>query len=485
MNEESPLVFPKRADKQRISDYEHYDDLYKGEHYRAFTIKADKAFTEKYAKLRYVVANFAGLMSRVMADMLFGERIVFDAEDKTNQKWLDGLLEENEFVAQCYESALINSRRGDDIFKLRVGARENIPGAKSTVIIEQVTAAIYFPVLDTSSSRNTSKEDILAWNFRQNGNDYIHKETHRPGYIFHEIFRYDKSAGKLISPEDVTLFGFKPLEETKVSYSLVVHVPNVRDGSGYFGTSDYQDLGPLFFALNNRITKIDNILDKHSDPILAVPPGVIDENGSIKKEALGMFEVDNENPGFNKPEYIVWNANLEAAFKEVDKIVEMLFMFSEISQDAMGVGQTGGQAESGRALKFKLLRTIAKRNRKKIYYDSAIKKLLLIAMELGKAHGIEINGVKVSKPERITIDWGDGVINDETEMVDNSVKRIDAGISSRADEISRLDGVSPDDAKKKVVEIDKESTINLPPQPGEKSTKPEVPDPTQPVVAGK
>jgi hypothetical protein len=420
-----------------------------------------------------------------MADMLFGERIVFDAEDKTNQKWLDGLLDENEFLSQCYESALINSRRGDDIFKLRVGARENIPGAKSTIIIEQVTAAIYFPVLDTSSSRNTPKEDILAWNFRQNGNDYIHKETHRPGYIFHEIFRYDKATGKLVSPEDVTQFGFKPVEETKVNYSLIVHVPNVRDGSGYFGTSDYQDLGPLFFALNNRITKIDNILDKHSDPILAVPPGVIDENGSIKKEALGMFEVDNENPGFNKPEYIVWNANLESAFKEVDKIVEMLFMFSEISQDAMGVGQTGGQTESGRALKFKLLRTIAKRNRKKIYYDSAIKKLLLRAMELGKAHGIEINGVKVSKPERITIDWGDGVINDETEMVENSVKRIEAGISSRADEISRLDGVSPDDAKKKVVEIDKEGAINLPPQPGEKSTKPEVPDSTQPIAAGK
>jgi hypothetical protein len=135
----------------------------------------------------------------------------------------------------------------------------------------------------------------------------------------------------------------------------------------------------------------------------------------------------------------------------------------------MGMSKDGGQAESGRALKFKLLRTIAKRNRKKIYYDIALKKIIETAMELGKAWGIEIDGVKVSTPEKPSIDWGDGVINDETEATENSNKRIEAGTLSRADAIARLDGVSPDDAKKKVVEIDKEGAVSLPPAPGEKT----------------
>jgi len=65
-----------------------------------------------------------------------------------------------------------------------------------------------------------------------------------------------------------------------------------------------------------------------------------------------MFEMDEAG---NKPEYIVWNANLDSAMKEIDKMVEFLFMFSETSPDALGLGK-GGQAESGRALKMKLLR---------------------------------------------------------------------------------------------------------------------------------
>lgn len=462
MQDENPLSYPKQADKIRISDYEHYDQLYFGNHYKAFAIKADKGFTDRYAQLRYIAANFAGLMSRVMADMLFGEKIVFDVKDKQNQGWVSGLIDDNHLIAQLYESELGNSRRGDAVFKLRVGPAENSPTAKSTVIIEEITPAIYFPVLDISSARYVPKEDVLAWVFRQNGKSYLHKETHRPGYIFHEIYLYDEAKQMLIAAEDVTQFGFKPQEETKVTKSLIFHIPNVRDGN-YFGSSDYRDLEQLFFALNNRITKIDNILDKHSDPILAVPPGVIDEKGQVKKSALNMFVVDNENPGFNKPEYIVWNANLEGAFKEIDKIIEMLYMFSGISPaSTVGDDNGGGRAESGRALKFKLLATIRKRNQKKIYYDIAMKELLETAMELGKAWNIEIDGFRVATPEKPEIKWGDGVVNDEVEATDVAIKRVEAGLSSKADAISELDGLAPEDAAKKVKEIEKESSITVP-----------------------
>lgn len=475
---DNPLSFPKSADKPRLSAYDHYDKLYYGDHYKAFAIKADKGFTEKYAQLRYITANFAAIISRIMADMLFGEKITFDCTDKNNQKWLDGFIEDNHLVAQLYESELNNSRRGDAVFKLRVGPLENSPGAPSTVIVEEVPASIYFPVLDVSAARFTPKEDVLIWQFQQNGNSYLHKETHRPGFIFHEIYRYDPNKEQIIATEKASEFGFPDQEATGVNTSLIFHVPNFRDGD-FWGSSDYRDLEQLMFALNNRITKIDNILDKHSDPILAVPPGVIDETGQVKKEALNMFEVDNESSGFNKPEYIVWNANLESAFKEVDKLIDMLYMFSGIAPASTIGDQNGGQAESGRALKFKLLATIRKRNQKKIYYDIAIKEMLETAMELGKAHGISIDETTVAMPEKPEIDWGDGVINDTQEIIDQEVVRIEAGISGRADSIARIDGISPDAAAKKVKEIDKESAIVVPTldKPGAKPGAPAVPEP--------
>jgi hypothetical protein len=460
MNDETPLEFPKRADRARLEQYAHYDKLYAGEHFEAFSWKGEKEFTEKYNRLRYIVANFTGLASRVMADMLFGETVRVSLEDKQNQLFVDKLFEDNQLLTQLYESSLANSRRGDSLFKVRVGQRNpEVVGSPMTIIIEEFTPAIYFPAMDKMATRYVPLRDILAMTFEQNGRTYLHKEIHMPGYILNEVYGYEPAktpgtAGKIISTENPEQFGFKSTEETKVKSSLIFHIPNVRDGSGYFGTSDYKDLESLLFALNNRITKVDNILDKHSDPILAVPPGVLNEDGSVNRSALSLLEVDNENPGFNKPEYIVWNANLESAFTQIDKLVEMLFMFSEISAAGTTADKSGGQAESGRALKFRLLASIRKRNRKIRYYDQAIKDMIETALELAIAHGISIDGVKPVSVERPSIKWGDGIINDQVEQVDTAVKRVDAGLSTRADEIANLDDISPEKAKEKVKEID-------------------------------
>lgn len=460
---DGPLTFPKKADVLRANGYDYFDQLYFGKHYDAFSMKAMEGFSDQYSRLRYVAANFAGLMSRVMADFVFGDTLTVDMEN--NQEFIDALMDENQLKVQLYESALANSRRGDSVFKLRVGPRNiSDPDELPTIIIEETTPAIYYPVFSDQNARFTPSGDVLAWQFVQNGITYLHKETHTPGYITHEIFRYDPKQFKILGQENAADFGFQDIEETKVDRSLIFHIPNVRDGSGFFGTSDYFDLTPLFFALNNRITKVDNILDKHSDPILAVPPGVIDEQGKIKKEALGMFEVDSENPGFNKPEYIVWNANLDSAFKEIDQLIQFLFMFSEISAESAGVdkGTSGSKVESGRALKFKLLRTLAKRNRKRLYYDQAIKDMLETAQDLAIAWGISIEDNKITETERPKIDWGDGLIVDETEEVSIAVDKVEAGLSSRADAIARLDGITPLEAQDKVTEIDKENTSDLP-----------------------
>lgn len=470
--DEGKLVFPKKADRDRIAAYNENDKLYFGDHFAAFNIrgeKTDSKYPEVYRKLRYIVANFAGLMSRIIADMMFGESLVIDVKDEKLQNFIDDIMEDNQLTAQLYESELGNSRRGDACFKIRVGQRNpGILDSPMTIIIEEFTPAIYFPTLEQNMTRNVPKQDVVATVFLQEGQEYLHKEIHVPGQIFHEVYKYDSRNNKITATMNVVDFGFEPVEVTGVQRSLIFHIPNVRDGSGFYGTSDYQDVKSLFFALNNRITKTDNILDKHSDPILAVPEGVLDENGQVRKQALQMFEVDNQNPGFNKPEYIVWNANLDSAFKQIEKLVDMLFLFAEIAPASTGADQgsaKGGQAESGRALKFKLLSTIRKRNRKIVYYDQALKDMLETAQELAKANKVAINGYTPNKVERPTIKWGDGVLADEVEATDTAIKRVEAGLSSKADAIADLDGITPDEAKKKVKEIDDEATANMPPAP--------------------
>ena len=461
MEQENPLIWPRKPDQERINRYQHSDKLYYGNHYDAFSIKAKKGFEKRYEMLRYVTANFAKIVSNVMADMLFGEQLIVDVKNDKTQAYMNALIQQNDLISQLWESAVGNSRRGDAVFKLRVGKRHP-RDEKMSLIFEEFTPAQYFPAFGGDTARNVPLQDVIAHTFKSGNKTILHKETHEPGYIFHETFQYDQTQQKIIAEVSPEEFGYKKEEQTKVKRSLIFHIPNVRDGSGFFGTSDYgQDLESLFFALNNRLTKTDNILDKHSDPILAVPPGVLDENGRVKKESLGMFEVDNETPGFSKPEYIVWNANLESAENQIDKLIEMLYMFSEVAPATMGLDKNGA-AESGRALKFRMIATIRKRNRKIRMYDATLKSMLLVAQQLGDAFGVVVEDetgtvLKSGGIEVPSIKWSDKIINDEVEAVDMATARIDNGTLSRADAITRLDGMDPAEAKLKVKEIDEEA----------------------------
>lgn len=454
-------VFPYPNASRRISDYAYFMRLFLGEHFEAFNIKiADERFTKEYAKLRYIIVNFAGLVSRVVADMLFSEPVKFKSPtgDKKEQAYLDAVVHENNLNAQNYESALSNSALGDAIYKIRIGERFTGDG-KPTVIIEDITPSIYFPKIDGFNVRAEPDEKELAWTFFRGKDKYLRKEIHRRSEIVNEVWSMQND--KVLVKQDISILGdpdLNPVEDTKVDRSLVIHIPNWKTGNRTFGISDYQDMDKIFFAINNRMTKVDNILDKHSDPILMVPQGVLDEKGNVNKKALGVIEVADGESG--KPEYIVWDASLENAFKEVDKLVEMMFMVGEVSPDILGMGQ--GKSDSGRALKFKIIRTIAKVARKKLYYDRQLKEVLYTAMLVAKEHGVKVMDLDAPEPFLPEIEWQDGLPIDMQEQVDIEAKRLDSGNTSVVDSIMRLDGVDEDAAKKTAEQIKKETAIPMP-----------------------
>jgi hypothetical protein len=236
------------------------------------------------------------------------------------------------------------------------------------IIIEDINPAMY-SVKDNGNFRVEPSEKILSWKeeYEVDGKPevYLIREKYTKGFIETSVYLMKSKDSQEVSRKVAIdtfnqLTGNKYIEKvaTGIDEIPLIHIPNFRSANTYWGTSDYQDLESLFFAINNRMTKIDNILDKHSDPILTVPEGVLDENGNVEKKSLGMIEVRG---GEGKPEYIVWNANLDSAFKQIDQIVKMIFLFGEVSPDVLGLdtGRTG--AESGRALKIRMIRTLAKR----------------------------------------------------------------------------------------------------------------------------
>lgn len=457
------LKFPTPEDKARLDRYNTNDQLFRGNHFEAFSIKIqDARWSKEYYALKYVAANFAGLISKVCADMLFSEPIKIDTEDG-DQDFLDGLVQQNKLHTQFYESALANSRHGDAVFKIRSGLLS--PGDKTpTVIIEDITPSIYFPVLNPFNVRAEPEREELAWTLKLGNNNFLRKEIHTSGLITNQLWLMEGSQIRQAMP--LSLLGGNAVpdeEETGIDDSLIVHIPNWRDGSTFFGYDDYSDLMSLMYAINNRMTKGENILDKHSDPILALPEGVLDEDGKVKKEAFHMFEIPSDGSSSPvKPEYITWNASLEPAFKQIDQLIEFLYMFSETSPDAFGMGT--GTSESGRALKYKMMRTIAKVARKKLYYDAGIKQVLKVAQEFAKANSIPLqDGTKLSKdPVVPEIIWQDGLPIDDREVIENEEMRLASGTQTVVDAIKNIDNIDEDAAIDKAAAIKAENTVAVP-----------------------
>lgn len=476
---DSKSQFPYKDSEPRLQRYAFNDKLFEGRHWDAFVDRVhSEEFNKHYSQLKYVAGNFAGLISKVCADMLFSEKPKIKGSNKEVQAWIDALIFQNNLDIQNYESALANSRHGDAIYKIRLDKLR--PGDEQmTVIIEDITPSIYFPTLNAGNMRAEPSEKELAWEVTIGANKYLRKEIHKPGRIENKLYLLQ---GNTIKQEvSINLLnepGLTEVVDTKINKSLIIHVPNWKDGSRYFGYDDYGDLLGLMYSLNNRVTKNENILDKHSDPILALPEGVLDEDGKVKKEAFHMFEIPSEsgqNPA--KPEYIVWNANLEASFKQIDTLVKFLYMFSETSPDAFGMNKNG-QAESGRALKLRLMRTIAKVARKRLYYDRALKELIHTAMLFAQAHGVGVYNqakdtydIKLKAAEIPEIEWQDGLPIDSREAVEEEEIRLRSENTSVVDSIMRLDGVDRDTAVQKAKEIDEaKPSIEIP------SAAPVIPD---------
>lgn len=460
------LKFPPAKELARIQDYEINEKIFLGEHFEAFNIKTGGEFKAEFSKLeslRYVMVNFGGMISKLSADMLFEEfpKITMPEADE----FIDALIESNSLKTQFYESALENSYRGDAVFRLR--------GENKKVIIEDLNPSVYFPEYDENNIRKEPLSHRLAWRVGLGGTNPtsgkqrmgMFMEKHLKGSIEYHLYEIDGAGNVLgeITPIESYYPELKASEKTNIDDFCVVHIPNYRINSRFFGISDYKDLISLFTAIENRMTKVDNILDKHGDPILAVPEGVLDEEGNVNRKSFGVIEVPTDGGSGQKPEYIVWDANLDSAFKEIDKLVEFLFMTSETSSAAFGLDNSGGQAESGRALKYKLLRTIAKKHRKELYYDGGLKRLFKNACLFAKANSFTAGDVAwKGEVGKVQIEWQDGIINDALETLELEEKKQSMGISSDVDIIARTEGISVKEAEKKLEKIREQKKADMP-----------------------
>lgn len=202
--------------------------------------------------------------------------------------------------------------------------------------------------------------------------------------------------------------------------------------------------------LEVRIAQISRILDKHADPNMYGPDSALEQDPETGEWVFrGGGKYFPVSQGEEPPGYVTWNGELEAAFKEIDLLMEQLYILSETSAAAFGQIKSG-LAESGSALRRLMMAPLAKVNRIRMRLDPAVKKVLKLASELEAAAG---TGISL---ENINIQWQDGLPDDDKEVAEVYEIYLKNGVMSRETAIQKLFDLDPESLKSELERISRE-----------------------------
>lgn len=458
---ENGVTFPFVGHKPRLDRYRQNMQIFKGQYKDMFD-----RYNMNPNESMYVSLNIAGIICKKSTDMLFGEEVRVSAGKKDNsveQKSLDAITEENYMNILNYEAGLLASIKGDSFYKVRWGqewdgslSQEIDP---SRVIIESVPAEYCFPETSHYNKKKIRVVHVcIPVQNSSNSKWQLMCESHYAGKIIYHSYE--------LKPTETNHYGTptswtikKPLSEkteevTGINMPLVVHVPNFATDS-WEGQDDLTEHRSIFDEINNRLSQIASILDKHADPAMAVPAGVleVDSHGnpmfSVNREKV--FEILGKDDIL--PQYVTWNGQLQHAYSELDRLIENLLAAAEIPEVALGKSGSGTSGATGVSIRMRMSPLLAKVNRKRQYFDRALKQVYLIAQMLQTVADSEANYTPVIP----VLKFSDGLPRDE--MNDAQMAAIRTGSKptmSQKTAIMFLDGKTEEQAEAEIERIESE-----------------------------
>ncbi|AYA77345.1 portal protein [Bacillus sp. Y1] len=480
--------FPPPADRERISKYKRLKKTFKGRQYevyeRASALLKDSPHAPQLAKL-YIAVNLADILVTKPADLLVGEPPSFESgkpDNSDEQKAVNRYVEENDLVKLIHESAIGNGYRGDAWIKTRFGYRQDfsevvarggsIPeNVVMEPIIEHINAEFVFPETSRGNIKSFKAVNIATVEYvvtKKEEVPFLNVERHIPGYIIYERYRLHEFEGGVDNtygyPLQVYKIGDKvatgregDIVETGVPHLLVHHIPYKSVDDDWEGIGGLEKIESLLAAVNDRITQIDYILWKHSDPNSYGPDleGVGDAGNALRMGGV-YIPVTNEDV---TPGYMTWDGQLTAAFKELEVLLALIFQNSETPQWLFGsvlgenTGGTGTSHTDSAAIKARFMPILSKVKRIRAHYDKAIRDALWTCQLLDIEHGdYDFEDVYP------TINWRDGIPKNEKEEAE--IMQIRTGNKPTLDvqsAIKRQDEVDDEKAAEIVARIDSDT----------------------------
>jgi hypothetical protein len=479
--------FPPEDAIPRLAKQKAMRKLFQGKQYevydRASLLLKDTPHAHQLNQL-YVAVNLADILVTKPADLLVGEPPQYDSglpDDSDEQKALNSYVEENDINQLIHESAVGNGYRGDAWVKVRYGYRQDLSEVRNVLspesfaellasyemepIIEHVNALNVFPEVANGNVKQFKAVNIASVEWvmtRKEEKPFLNVERHIPGFIMYERFaltplEVDNSEGFPIETfrigDKVSTGREDDIVATNIPHMPVFHVPYKSVDDDWQGVGGLEKIAGVIYAIEDRLAQIDYILWKHSDPTAYGPDLDMNQAGGVQFSGK-YIPVTKEDV---TPGYMVWSAQLEAAFKQLDLLLGIVYQMSETPQWLFGTttaedkGGSGTSHTDGVAIKARFMPIISKVSRIRTHYDKAIRDALWTCM----LFDIEFGDLKVKEAVYPKIHWQDGLPKNDKELAE--IMSIRSGGKATIDvhsAIKKLDDVNDIEARKVVTQID-------------------------------
>lgn len=353
------------------------------------------------------------------------QKIILDWPELATDSYLNLLLgEEPEIVAGSRDDlptlptdqAFIDvSRYGIGLFEVSDAGIQALNPENCYIVvtpgnIQKPQAFVFFHIWKEKESQSGKEKEV----------EYIKFTIHRPGEIQHLVYLISPGSGLTNSEKrlngplrladfpvyanlkvDAEGYQYPPVEDM-----LVVAIQNKLSSERYYGQSDYKpSILSLIESLELLFAQRAEVLAKFTSPVPIVPESATVFNHSTQEWEYKAGQAIITKPGDPSPSLMVWQAELGAVDRAIEQSMDQLLQMLQLSRVLLA-GQGQGTAESGTALRIRLIPTLSKVSK----YARAAEKAISAVLHLwSQLHPPEI------MEEDIEVKMKDGIPDDPME----------------------------------------------------------------------
>lgn len=447
--------FPSSEVRDRNKVYRFNNKLFNGSY--AFNKKLIAIVEDVQKELNYrtIPINKFELVVNKLDSLLFGNELTIQTGDLSRDKEVQRLVEKTHWVRDIRKGVKLCLINGDSVLKTgRFG-------------VSPVSPLFAYKVVDISDKNNVLGYVLheLLYDKQDNINGltcytpkHIRILISCKGYEYERIFEYKGSntSGVLGRPVKYKYkdrwiskkgnYYWTGIEDCETVQWLSINT----EKDGLYGASAFDNIKDIVFAIENRLSTENWVVDNHGKPILilgmtAVVPN--EKTGTYTPSILEGKYMLKKGDG-DKPEYLTWDGKLSESKQIRDDLMEEFYELTEMGKTFLTGTYTGNVSEESLNNMIKSAIDRGNRDLNGIWYD--IRKSLYVLCKL--------NGIKINL-EDININFNVGRV-DDTKVISEICKTLnDMKLFSKQTLLNKFFGYTEEDALAEFERIQSENKI--------------------------